>query len=342
MIRKSIYGNVYTSVENFEDYIYAVSYMHKTENIMILLGDDFFYTDIEFSRNLIGLVDKIMERVKDVNVKYATPGEYFDAVLAVDEVFDVFKGDLVPLISEVNPRIKPWTGFYTTKPMIKKLTYDTNKIVRIAEIFQSLILRKKFVAYDLSLATHHDAITGTCRSHVYQDYIEKLDLDYLKAMEAISQSLDKLYTSSEPTQLSLPYRVMFIINPLNRPINKLLSFHSTIKYIKIFDSNFEAILSQSVPQDKGFDIYFRAVLGSFSIKTFFIIESNSECDICSVPSEVSRKPLLNNTNIELFLKDGYLYSIRKDAVDYDIDSKVVRYSGDLGGPYTFMTYVLFI
>lgn len=342
MIRKLIYGNVYTSVENFEDYIYAVSYMHKTENIMILLGDDFFYTDIEFSRNLIGLVDKIIERVKDINVKYATPGEYFDAVLAVDEVYGVFKGDLVPLISEVNPRIKPWTGFYTTKPMLKKLTYDTNKIVRIAEILQSLILRKKFVAYDLSLATHHDAITGTCRSHVYQDYIDKLDIDYLKAMEAISQSLDKLYTSSEPTQLSLPYRVMFIINPLNRPISKILSFYSTTKYIKIFDSNFEAILSQSVPQDKGFDIYFRAVLGSFSIKTFFIIESNSECDICSVPSEVSRKTLLNNTNIELFLKDGYLHSIRKDEVDYDIDSKVVRYSGDLGGPYTFMTYVLFI
>jgi hypothetical protein len=166
------------SVEKLYDYVMTESKGYKTENYLLLLGDDFAYRNFDETSAYLKFWDKLIKKNKKLDIRFATPSEYFQQVFKEKSEFGFYQGDFLPLIIAPSKSVKfgdyrrTWTGFYTTKPFLKKRIADVQKEVRIAEIFSSLVMEKEFFAYNLCISSHHDAITGTCKYPVYLDYLK--------------------------------------------------------------------------------------------------------------------------------------------------------------------------
>lgn len=309
----------------------------------MLMGGDFFYSNYTYSKMFFEMLTKIMKKSKNLDIQFATPSEYFQAVYESNLKFNVFQGDMFPLISSGNPYNKAWTGFFSTKPTLKKEINDLQTIVRAAEILQSVVMKKPFIAYNLAVATHHDSITGTCRPLVYTDYLELLNTDKMLTYNALSESYNKaLKNDKSETQIALPYKVLYLFNPLDWQVTKTISFNSKFKYVKVLDSSGNVLEVQSIPWESDFKFYFRYNIEAYTLQVVFVSEFNNKCDGCSEPSKVSIEQHMSNGLIELTLKGGLLFKVASTVAEYELNTRIMNYTTEQSGAYTFCPYVMII
>ena len=309
------------------------------------MGGDFFYSDLNDTRLFFGLLKEIKNATSNVDMVFATASEYFDAVYKENEKFSLFKGDLLPLISNGYTFFKSWNGYYTSKPLIKKTIIETQRYVRSAEILSSVVLNSKFNSYNLALSTHHDAITGTCKSYVFLDYLSLLSKDVNHAIDIISQSFKALSIKSQNNdQLEVPFRVLYVFNSLGWKTEKLQFFESKSRYIKVFTSRGRILMSQMVPWGKVNRFYFVLPLKPYTLHTFFIRETdiinpNENPNEYSQESDIIQNDTLKNPKIEIKLKSGLIFSIKNQYFEYECDTKLISYSTYYSGAYTFTPIV---
>ena len=130
----------------------------------------------------------------NVEVKFATLSEYFQSVF--DSVNDGHSSgqDLIPSLTGdfftyADREDHYWSGYYTSRPFYKRLDRILQSYLRSSEILYSFasILGTKFdrvtiqdnienARQNLALFQHHDAITGTAREAVVNDYAMRYDL----------------------------------------------------------------------------------------------------------------------------------------------------------------------
>lgn len=309
----------------------------------MLIGADFYFTDKNFTFDFMDLLSRISELSTNFTIKLSTASEYFDAVLSTNTSFQTYGGDILPLVSP-GFRNKPsywwkaWTGFYSTKPHIKKLIYDGEKMVRLGEIIKTSWKNEKIMAYEVSIGTHHDAITGTMREFVYEDYIIRLEKDMRMVFDEIAHEVNdimKLPQKSDSGDMVVPYKVMFAINPVNWAVDKTLSFEIRSKFVKVFDANGVIFKSQTVPYKGNYKVYFVCKLKALEIKTLFIEEYLHMCDGCSEISIKTKDQEIGNDFIGVGLDRGLLTSLKNDKNEYFVAGRIVRYNSYMSGYYSF-------
>lgn len=311
----------------------------------MIVGGDFFYSDLEDTRLFFGLLKDIKNSTKNVDMVFATASEYFDAVYKENKKFSVFKGDLLPLISTGYGFFKSWNGYYTSKPLIKKTIIETQRYVRSAEILSSVVLNSRFTSYNLALSTHHDAITGTCKSFVFLDYLSLLSKDVNHAIDIISQSFRALSIKSQNNnQLEFPFRVLYVFNSLGWKTEKLQFFESKSRYIRVFTSKGRILMSQMIPWGKVNRFYFIIPVKPYTLHTYFIretdiIDPNENENEYSQESQIVLNDTLKNPTIEIKLKNGLIFSIKNKNFEYLCDTKLISYSTYYSGAYTFTPIV---
>ena len=132
----------------------------------------------------------------NADVRWGTLTDYFNAVHQRISRFDSLVGDFF-VYSDVFSEGVPayWSGYFSTRPYMKKLSRELEASLRSAEILftwsynlarqmdnQPAVktLEASFVSgmakarRNLALFQHHDAITGTAKQFVTHDYGEKL------------------------------------------------------------------------------------------------------------------------------------------------------------------------
>ncbi|CAG9324133.1 MAN2A2_7 [Blepharisma stoltei] len=321
---------------------------YRTDKMMFLYGDDFYFSDLDSSRtefkNLEALIDYINRSPNyyGFTVKIATASEYFDAVWSSNKKFSRYLSDFLPYRNFRGDVLSVyWTGLYTTRPALKEIIYETHRIARAAEIAKTVCKKERFSAYQASLTLHHDSITGTCRPDVSHDYKLRDKSDINLAFEAISSVIKSQinWPSTNNFTINLPYRVIIAFNSLNWDKTALLNI--TLKgkiYIEIKDWNGNAVKSQLVEDsfNGGFIVYFKAVLPSLSFVTFFITEHEKPCEGCSVESETKKSKKLADSCYKLkFNKLGMIKNIESSKFKYDLVQKFWQYSGKNSGAYIF-------
>lgn len=124
--------------------------------------------------------------VYNITVKYSHFSEYIKAIHESKEKWDVYEGDFMPYASGSHSY---WTGYYTTHPRLKgdervginnlrtaESIFITgllnNKLVNKEDEFYSLMRMRKTQG-DIQ---HHDAITGTEKQYVADDYLKILNI----------------------------------------------------------------------------------------------------------------------------------------------------------------------
>ncbi|KAI0220195.1 Alpha-mannosidase 2 [Lamellibrachia satsuma] len=189
--------------------------LFKHNVVLIPLGDDFRYDrSIEWDQqfhNYMMLFD-YMNKKKEWNVhaRFGTLKDYFEEVEKVttttskSDIFPSLIGDFFPYTDENN---EYWTGYFTTRPYDKYSGRVLQMFLRAAELLHTLAAGKALLqdlyypafrhnTYSLSvgrqslgLFQHHDAVTGTSRYYVAENYESSLKTGLQEAHKVINNAV---------------------------------------------------------------------------------------------------------------------------------------------------------
>ena len=309
----------------------------------MMYGDDLFFQDINAARGQMSLLESIARITPGINITYSTLSDYFQAVMSQKKTYSVYEGDFYPYISHTNEYKRTWTGFYSSRPALKKKIYETHSLVRAAEISAALVNKTDFQGKEANTALHHDAITGTCKPWVSEDYFLRLSSDISFSEKSISETYSLISAPAlQYLTIPQPYKAFVVYNSVNWARNELLSMNSNSEYAVIYDNTGTALPSQSVPSpQKRFKVYFAASLRALSFTTFFMSEQAGPCDGCSIPSTLSDSSQARNQFLTLVFREGFLQQIRTNSTEITLDSKLIRYDSVYSGGYMFRPKVFF-
>jgi alpha-mannosidase II len=275
---------------------------YRTNNLLQTFGDDFKYMNAEnqFSSidEYIAMFDKDPEKF-GIRLIYSTPQTYFEALARENLKWPTYDGDFFPYADNKDSY---WTGYFSTRPTMKRFSRQNEFARRTAEIMHAMLPSSEAqgAEYDVlenarrqsALFLHHDAITGTCKRHVMDDYLKRMRSSY-RAMQKITEemvmrTLTRIpHTPPRFTQDAFkmePGSVypVALTNSLAWRRAEIVTVQTTTPYVQVFDSNGRGIISQvdrSVSMnggsgrfkvDKHYLVHFVAQLKALSVHTYYV------------------------------------------------------------------------
>ena len=123
--------NVDRVVDSFVDYIQGYSKNYATNQVMYPMGEDFQYQNANtWFKNLDKLIKYVNKRQSKVNIFYSTPSCYLKSLKDTNHTFTTKSDDFFPYASDPHSY---WTGYYTSRPSIKKLDKFGNNFLQICK-----------------------------------------------------------------------------------------------------------------------------------------------------------------------------------------------------------------
>ncbi|CAF0923686.1 unnamed protein product [Adineta steineri] len=172
--------NVPERVQTFINAAHDQAYGFATNHIMMTMGSDFHYENANlWFKNL----DKLIKYVNaqqtngsDVNVFYSTPSCYVYALNKVDRAWTSKTDDFFPLGDTPHGF---WTGYFTSRAALKRYERHSNNILQATRQLNALSqinLRNDifYLSEAMGIVQHHDAISGTEKQNVADDYAQRL------------------------------------------------------------------------------------------------------------------------------------------------------------------------
>lgn len=182
-------NNVDFKVEKFLYYVDSQSKHYRTNNIILTMGGDFTYMDANvYFKNLDKLIRYTNARQSNgsnVNVFYSTPSCYLKALHDADITWPTKSDDFFPYASDPHAF---WTGYFTSRPTVKRYERVGNHFLQVCKQLTALAPNKEnhftphlnMLRDAMGVMQHHDAVTGTEKQHVANDYSRMLH----RAMQA--------------------------------------------------------------------------------------------------------------------------------------------------------------
>jgi lysosomal alpha-mannosidase len=195
---------------------------YRTNNIMLAFGSDFQFENANINfKNM----DKLMRYINahpeyELNMFYSTPSIYIEYVHKAAEekniAWTVKTDDFFPYAD--CPHCF-WTGYFTSRPALKgyvrtrsNLLHATEKLITTARgdvdgaASRENVAKYEVLAQAMGVAQHHDAVAGTEKQHVADDYAERLSIGSDNAQEVVSEVVGKLLArQSSPSLPSFSY-----------------------------------------------------------------------------------------------------------------------------------------
>ncbi|KAL4306979.1 alpha-mannosidase At3g26720 isoform X1 [Arachis ipaensis] len=200
----------YNVQERVNDFVAAAIYqanVTRTNHIMWAMGTDFRY---QYADSWFRQMDKFIHYVNQdgrVNALYSTPSIYTDSKYAANEQWPLKVDDFFPYADKPNAY---WTGYFTSRPALKgyvRVMSGYYQAARQLEFFKGRNAsgpNTNSLAEALSIAQHHDAVSGTERQHVAADYALRLSLGYKEAEVVVASALAFLVNQKLSSQQVKP------------------------------------------------------------------------------------------------------------------------------------------
>ncbi|XP_031381358.1 probable alpha-mannosidase At5g13980 isoform X2 [Punica granatum] len=199
--------NVQERVNDFVAAAVAQANITRTNHIMWTMGTDFKY---QYAYTWFRQMDKLIHYVNQdgrVNALYSTPSIYTDAKYATNRAWPLKTGDYFPYADRANAY---WTGYFTSRPALKRYVRIMSGYylaARQLEFFKGKTTsgpNTDSLADALAIAQHHDAVTGTEKQHVANDYAKRLAIGYTEAEALVASSLACLVESTANKECGNP------------------------------------------------------------------------------------------------------------------------------------------
>ncbi|CDW88482.1 glycosyl hydrolases family 38 protein [Stylonychia lemnae] len=146
---------------------------YKTQNIMMMFGDDFAFSD---AGTTFDFLDKFTQKINQVTTRYTFKYSTFSKYLKdLKEELKFRKLKLNPYYGDFMPLKMAhfehyWNGYYTSRPNLKY------SISRGDSKDQQLIRLSKALQEEWALLMHHDTITGTSVEFVMRQHLDEIKL----------------------------------------------------------------------------------------------------------------------------------------------------------------------
>uniref|UniRef100_H2Z3Z1 Alpha-mannosidase n=1 Tax=Ciona savignyi TaxID=51511 RepID=H2Z3Z1_CIOSA len=153
-------NNVKQKVDDFISAAHKQAKHFRTNHIMMTMGSDFQYSNAKaWFKNL----DKLMKYVNSA-VRYKNC--FF--------LWSVKSDDFFPYADAPH---QFWTGYFTSRPGLKGYVRESNKYLQVIFSKDKKHLTDKIIILPgaaMGVAQHHDAVSGTSKQHVANDYAKRL------------------------------------------------------------------------------------------------------------------------------------------------------------------------
>ncbi|XP_020290943.1 lysosomal alpha-mannosidase [Pseudomyrmex gracilis] len=235
--------NINKKVELFLAYVKKQALAYKTNHIILTMGEDFHYQQSEM---VFGNLDKLIRYTNQrngstYNVIYSTPLCYLKALNDQKLQWPTKSDDFFPYASDPHAF---WTGYFSSRPTVKFFERMGNNLLQTSK---QLVVLTGLKHHDrhlelfreaMGVMQHHDAVTGTEKQLVADDYSRILYKSVHHAGQIIAKSIanwTKTGNSSRPMSKIFPCLNLnislcafsekneaFMIvayNPLSRPVS---------------------------------------------------------------------------------------------------------------------------
>lgn len=383
--KKSFEYNVNRRVDEFLEYATNASKVYTTNNIIITMGEDFNYQDAEaWFINLDKLI--LYANARQVNgskfnLLYSTPSCYVKAIhdeTANNKSWLLKNDDFFPYASDPHAY---WTGYFTSRPAIKRFERYGNNFLQVCKQLYALADLGPEDRIDLNalreamgVMQHHDAVTGTEKQHVANDYARLLQRG-IEECEIISNAaLNKLTngttnsSSHNPEESVQPFYhcplanisqcastenldnfVVTIYNPLSRSIDKVINIPVVGGSYNVTDSKGVAVLTQLVPiadfvinipgrsSNATYDLYFVATaIPALGFKSYIVSKTKSKNNDYNSEETSNRISIKDtDTSFQINSLTGLITEVRVDGVSMPLTQNFFYYEGYVGDNRVF-------
>ena len=234
--------NVERRMQDFEQYVKDhIRYFKDQEHIMFTMGDDFNYQNAKMNfKNMDKLIKHMNARSQEtgIHLLYSTPGCYLQALLHNDnQVYPIKSDDFMPYANQPHSF---WTGYFTSRPSVKLQERLGARDLTVSRQLGVVSHQRVQCEFDLhramGLMQHHDAVTGTEKQLVAEDYAQRLSISTQQCQsENVPRMLEKMGLSDNLFDLSVTSCprlnisecevsevsnkfVVLLYNPLSRPV----------------------------------------------------------------------------------------------------------------------------
>ncbi|CAF4067741.1 unnamed protein product [Rotaria sordida] len=190
--------NVPERVQAFIQAAHNQARNYATNHIIMTMGQDFTYQNAnEWFKNLDKLIKYVNEQQangSDVNVFYSTSSCYLYALNKADRTWSSKIDDFFPYA--IAPHLVR-TGFYTSRSTLKRYERYSNNILQVTRqlnAFSNVNMRNSIFPLNeaMGIVQHHDAISGTEKQHVADDYVQRLSQGIDAALIVMNNAYAKL------------------------------------------------------------------------------------------------------------------------------------------------------
>lgn len=191
---------------DFVNFVNDLTRNKKGQNIMIPMGCDFTYQN---ARSEFRQVERVIEYINQNNkrnmvLRMSTPSIYIDALKKENIKWPVKYDDAFPYSSDDNDF---WVGYFTSRPGSKKQIKDASALLSAEMKLSSLSAIKKETSTkqltqimnakqrmleELSIYLHHDAITGTAKQYVANDYTDRMQKAVDLSMKTYTAQVEEI------------------------------------------------------------------------------------------------------------------------------------------------------
>ncbi|XP_063233743.1 lysosomal alpha-mannosidase-like isoform X2 [Bacillus rossius redtenbacheri] len=171
--------NVPDQLAQFISQVQEQADSYKTNNVMLTMGGDFNYQEAQQNYKnmdkLIRLVNAMQKNGSNLHLMYSTPSCYLKAVHDANLTLSVKSDDFFPYASDEHSY---WTGYFTSRPTHKRFERLANNFLQVCKqlsVTGNVTGEKEREYLDAAreaqgVLQHHDAITGTAKQAVADDY----------------------------------------------------------------------------------------------------------------------------------------------------------------------------
>lgn len=252
--------NVDDRVEDFLKAAADQSKAYASHDILMTMGMDFHYTNAHvWYKNLDKLIKYVNARQQNgskVNVFYSTPSCYLDALHKADLEWPTKTDDFFPYASNNHSY---WTGYFTSRPTLKGYVREANNFMQAVKQFSSLLgmgqdSRLETLKEAMGVLQHHDAVSGTAKQAVTDDYYERLSNGMGEAFKLVAEAYSKLQPSVPGIETDISPIFCPLLNESSCPPTETHSSFIVTLYNPLGKSRKQYPVRIPVPGDTGFTV----------------------------------------------------------------------------------------
>ncbi|KAA6428404.1 MAG: Lysosomal alpha-mannosidase [Trebouxia sp. A1-2] len=192
--------NVQNRVDDFVRASKDISSVTYGDDILIPFGSDFQWISAhQYYKN----VDKLIHYINAdgrINAFYSTPAEYVAAKHTYNHSWPLKTDDFFPY---ADCPVCYWTGYFTSRATSKGWIREATAYLQAARQLEVLTQSQSSAKHPntdsleeaVSLLQHHDAITGTEKQHVTDDYHVRLARGWKESQKVFTDALAQMVTA---------------------------------------------------------------------------------------------------------------------------------------------------